>query len=100
MKLLHITFQNQYTDTIAGILSRHELCEYTVHIRTEGHDRDGKHNGSKAFPGHLAVIHVQTPDDKVDEVFEDLRNFQQESKAHQHLEALVLPVEKRLNGEG
>jgi len=36
------------------------------------------------------------PEEKIDALFEDLQAFRREKDAHQHLQALILPVERQL----
>jgi len=61
-----------------------------------GRDRDGKHFGSKIYPGSSSVVQAQVPDDKVDGLLDDLARFREAEVSHRHLTALVLPLEKRL----
>jgi hypothetical protein len=96
MKLLHLTFHFEYGERIEAILDRHEIRDYVRLPMMEGKDLEGKHYGSQVFPGSTSVVQAQVPEDKVEGVFEDLRAFKEERRSHRHLEALLLPVEARL----
>ena len=96
MKLLHLTFHFEYADAIERIFDRHEVRDATRYPMVEGRDRDGKHYGSQVYPGNFTVVHAQLPEEKIDAMFEELRAFRDEKRAHHHLEALILPVERRL----
>ena len=99
MKLVHITFQSQYVDTVERMLLDRGLVAWARHSRTAGRDMEGLHDQSQAFPGSVAVIQVQVPDDAVEEVLEELEEFRRAKRTHHHLEALVLPVERRIGPE-
>jgi hypothetical protein len=96
MKFLHLSFHFEFSDAIEQILERHEIRDFVRYPLIHGKDRDGKHDGSKVFPGNITVVQAQIPDDGLDPVLLDLGNFKKEKAAHRHLQALVLPVEKRL----
>ena len=96
MKFMHITVHFEYSDSIEEILDNHEIRDYARYAMREGKDRDGKHYGSQVFPGNTTIYQAQVPDDKVEAIFEDLKAFKESKPAHQHLEALVLPIEQRL----
>jgi hypothetical protein len=96
MKLLHLTFKFEFWDQIERLLDRHDIGGFVRHAMVAGKDRDGKHYGTKVFPGASTVVQAQVPDDKVDRIMEDLSAFREEKEAHKHLEALILDVERRL----
>ncbi|MDX1631340.1 MAG: hypothetical protein R3234_05745 [Thermoanaerobaculia bacterium] len=96
MKLLHLTFQVQYTEPVEEILGEQGLEAWARTGRIAGRDGDGRHEGSQAFPGSLTVIQAQVPDGRVDQVLTALEEFRREKRAHHHLEALVLPVERKI----
>jgi hypothetical protein len=96
MKFMHITVHFEYADAIEAILDNHEIRDYARYAMREGKDRDGKHYGSQVFPGNTTIYQAQVPEEKVDAVLADLKEFRESRPSHQHLEALVLPVEKRL----
>jgi hypothetical protein len=97
MKLLHITFRFEFADAIQRILERHDIDRFVRWPMIEGEDRDGRAYGTKVYPGSVTVVNAQVPDDRVDAVLDDLQDFRAEREAHHHLEALVLPVERRLS---
>lgn len=96
MKFMHITVHFEYADAIETILDDHEIRDFARYAMREGKDRDGKHYGSQVFPGNTTIYQAQVPDEKVDAVLADLKAFRDAKPSHQHLEALVLPVERRL----
>ncbi len=96
MKLVAITFHFEYTAAIEAILDRHGVAEYVRFPMIEGKDAEGKHFGSQVFPGNSSVVHAQVPDEALDAVFDELGRFRDAKPAHRHLQALVLPIERRL----
>lgn len=97
MKFLHLTFHFEYEERIEEIFDRYEIENYVRYSMMDGKDRDGKHYGTQVYPGNATVIQAQLPEDQVDEVWEDLKEFKESKKAHQHLEAIIVPVEARLS---
>lgn len=96
MKLIQIHYHFEYTEAIEAILDQQDIGNFVRYAMVEGRDRDGKHFGSKIFPGSSSVVQVQAPDDKVDGLLDDLTRFREAEASHRHLTALVLPVEKSL----
>lgn len=96
MKLLHVTFQFQYADAVEAIVSERGVKDFVHHPRVSGRDRDGAHDGSQAFPGHMASIEALVDDAAMPELLDALRRFRDEKRAHAHLCAVVLPVEEVL----
>lgn len=96
IKLLHVTFQVQYTDHVEAILADCGLDRWARHHRVYGRDADGRHEGSQAFPGHVTAIQAQVPEERVECVLDALEEFRRAKRVHRHLEALVLPVERRI----
>ena len=96
MKFVHITVHLEYADAIEAILDNPEIRDFARYAMREGKDRDGKHYGSQVFPGNTTIYQAQVPDEKVDAVLADLKEFRDAKQSHRHLEALVLPVERRL----
>jgi hypothetical protein len=96
MKLLHLTFHFEYTDIIEAILDRHEIAEYARYSMVAGKDCEGKHFGTQVFPGNVAVVQAQIAEGKIEALFTDLQKFREEKAAHRHLQALILPIERRL----
>lgn len=96
MKFVHISFHFEYTNEIQHLLDRHGVAEYVRYPMIEGMDIDGRHFGSQVFPGNMTVVQAQVPDDVVDPLLHDLAQFRDVKLAHRHLQALVIPVERRL----
>lgn len=96
MKLLHLTYHFQYREMIQDILDHHEIENYVRYPMLEGKDNMGKHFGSQVYPGNVSVIQAQVPESELDELLNELKDFRDEKKAHEHLEALVLPIERRI----
>lgn len=96
MKLVQISFRFEYTEMIERILDRHDLTDFVRHAMIQGRDCDGKHYGSQVFPGNMVVVQAQVPPDNIDALLDDLQRFREEKPAHRHLQALVLPIERRL----
>lgn len=94
MKLLMVSVHFEYADVIEEIIDRHDVEHYLVYPRIEGRDSEGFHEGSQVHPGNLSAIHIRLQDDAVDALIDDLRAFRLEKKAHHHLEAVVVPIER------
>lgn len=96
MKLIHITFHFEYTETIEGILDCHGVADFVRYPMMEGKDCDGKHFGTQVYPGSTSVVQAQVPEETVEAVFASLREFKEAKATRRHLEAVVLPVERKL----
>lgn len=99
MKLMYITCHFQFSEAIEAILDKHEIRDFVRIPMVESKDRDGKHFGSQVFPGNSSLIQAQIPEDKVEEILQDFKQFREEKTSHLHLEALVLPEEQRLGSK-
>jgi hypothetical protein len=97
MKFMHITFHFEYADEIEEILDRNQIENFVRYTMCEGRDRDGKHYGSQVYPGSTTVVQAQVADEKIEQIFGDLKDFRDKKTAHRHLEAVVLPIEKLLD---
>ena len=95
-KLVQIHVHFEYTDAIEAIFDRHEVTEAVRYPMMEGRDRDGKHYGTQIFPGNVTVLQAVVDESALDELFADLERFRSAKAAHTHLQALVLPIERRL----
>ncbi|TVM14684.1 hypothetical protein DPQ33_16885 [Oceanidesulfovibrio indonesiensis] len=96
MKLVMITYRFEYNESMERILSRHGLVNYIRIPQAQGADRDGKHDGSKIFPGHMAQVWIQAQEEDVDALLGDIEEFKNARQAHKHVTAMVLGVEKHL----
>jgi hypothetical protein len=99
MKLVQVNFHFEYSDVIDDIVENNGVTQYVRHPRIVGYDSEGKHDGTQVFPGNTAVIQALVEDDRVDALLTKLAHFRAEKRAHQHLEAFVMPVERQLSGE-
>lgn len=100
MRWLQLTFQSQYREPVEAILERHGLPHRVRHHRIAGRDRDGRHEGSQAFPGQVSLIEGRVPEEALDGLLEELEAFRKAKTAHEHLEAVVLPVERWIGPSG
>jgi len=96
MKFMHITVHFEYADTIEKILDDHDIKNYVRYPMREGKDRDGKHFGTQIYPGNTTVYQVEVPEETVNPLLQELKSFKEAKRSHRHLEAIVLPVEQRL----
>ena len=96
MKLVHVTFQIQYVDAVEAILERRGLGSWVRSGRIGGRDRDGRHDGSQAFPGNVTVIRALIRDEEVEGLLEELERFREDKSSHRHLVAAVLPVDRSI----
>jgi hypothetical protein len=97
MKFLHLTFHFEYEEPIEAIFDEHEIKDYVRYSMMDGKDSDGKHFGTQVHPGNTTVIQAQVPEDTLEDLMSDLKEFKDAKQSHQHLEALVLPIDARLS---
>lgn len=95
-KLVQIQVHFEYTEAIEAILDRYPVRDAVRYPMMEGRDRDGKHYGSQVFPGNATVFQALLDEADLDALFADLERFRSAKAAHAHLQAFVLPVERRL----
>jgi hypothetical protein len=100
MKFLHITYHFEFSDRIEAMLERHEIPDYVRYPMVQGKDRNGKYFNTKVHPGSAEVVQAQVPDDALEELLQDMKEFKEAEKSHRHLTVLVLAVEKVLDGSG
>ena len=96
MKFLHITFHFEYSEDIEAILDKHDISDFVRVPMVEAKDRDGKHYGNQVYPGNSSIVQAQVPEETVEALLSDLDAFRRAKDSHRHLQALVLPVERRL----
>lgn len=94
MKLVILSVHFEYADVIEALVDRHDVAHYFVYPRIEGRDSEGFHEGSQVHPGNLTAVHIRMADEAVDGLLDDLEEFRREKKAHHHLEAMVLSVDR------
>lgn len=99
MKLVQIMFHFEYADAIERIVDGHGITEYARYPMIEVRDLDGKHYGTQVHPGSGTVMQAVVGDDRVDALLADLAAFREQKPAHRHLQALVMPIERRLHEE-
>ncbi len=95
-KLVQIHVHFEYTDIIDAMLDRHGVVESVRYPMMQGKDRDGKHHGTQVFPGNFTIMQALMPEERIEALFGELEHFRREKPAHNHLQAFVLPVERRL----
>ncbi len=93
MKLIHITFRFQYSEDIDKMLDAHGVADYARYPMVHGKDIDGKHFGSKIFPGNFTVVQAIVQDDTANALMKDLDRFRKGKRARYHLRAAVMPIE-------
>ena len=98
MKFVHISVHFEYTAFVEATLDRHEVQDYVRYPMMEGKDQDGKHFGSQVFPGNVTVFQALVKEENLDPLFDELERFRRSKPAHEHLQAVVLPVERCLRG--
>lgn len=96
MKLLHLTFREEFSDAVERILNRHGIGDFIRYSGVQGRDRDGRHYGTKVHPGNSTVIQALVEDTHVQDVWSDLGAFRRERDTHAHLRAALLAVEDHL----
>jgi hypothetical protein len=96
MCFVQITFHFEFWEKIESILDRHEIEHFVRYPTVQGKDSEGKHYGSQVFPGSVSVVQAQVEEDKIEDLFKTLKDFREERRAHQHLEAIALEIERRL----
>jgi hypothetical protein len=96
MKLVMIAYRFEYNDAVQRILDDNGVRDFIRHPRAHGGEADGKHDGSKVHPGHMAQVWARVEDDDLDALMDALNEFRQSQQAREHLTALVLGVERGL----
>lgn len=97
MKFVHVTYHFEYNEAIEEILEDHDIEDYARYGMMEGKDEKGKHFGTQVHPGNVSIVQAQVPEETLDNLMADLKEFKESKQAHEHLEALVLPIERRLS---
>lgn len=97
MKLVQISYHFEFADAVEAILDDLEIANFVRHARVESKDRDGKHYGTKVFPGSGSLVQALVPDDAVDPLLEALTEFREAEDSHRHLTAVVLELEQALS---
>jgi hypothetical protein len=93
VKLVQIQYHFEFTDSIEDILENHDIRNFVRYSMVESKDRDGKHYGSKVYPGRSCAVQVLADEEIVDPLLRDLLDFKEAEDSHRHLTALVLPLE-------
>lgn len=96
MKLLRVVVHFEYGEAVEALLDRHGVEHFVRYPMMEGKDAEGKHFGTQVFPGSVSVLDAAVPEERLEGLLEDLAAFRDAKPAHRHLEAFVLPVERRL----
>jgi hypothetical protein len=96
MKFLHLTYHFEFTAAIEKILDKHGVKNFSRYPMMEGKDIDGKHFGTQVFPGNNSVVQAEIADEKVEPLLEELRTWRDAKKVHNHIRAIILPVEETL----
>ena len=96
MKFVHIAYHFEFTELVEKILDGCEITEYVRYPLVDGCDVDGKHFGTQVFPGNNAVIQALMAEEKVTGLLEALGRFREEKKAHEHLRAAVIGIERKI----
>lgn len=96
LKLVQIYYHFEFSDAVEAILDRRRVGHFVRYSKVEGKDRDGRHYGSKVFPGSSAVVQALVADEEVDGLLQALREFKESEDSHRHLTAVVVPVESSL----
>ena len=96
MKLIHIHYHFEFTESIEAILSECDIQNFVRYPMVHGKDRDGRHYGSKVYPGSSAVVQALVPDPHVERLLKNLQSFKESEDSHRHLTAAVVPVESVL----
>ncbi len=99
MKFVHITFRFEYTDRIDKILDENGIIDYVTYPMVQGGGQDGKHMGSKVYPGNFTVVQALVDDEKTGPLFDDLEAFRTEKSSRQHLRAVIMHVEAALGAK-
>lgn len=96
MKLVQIHFHFEFEEQIEGILDDSQIEHYARYSMVEGRNCQGKHHGTKVFPGSMTVMQIMVTGEQVEDLLKRLKAFRDQEKTHQHLEVYVLPIERHL----
>lgn len=93
MKLLHLTYHFEFSDRIEKVLVAHDIKNYVRLPFVESRGCDGRHNGTKVFPGHSSVVQALVPDEAAEDIMEALNEFKKGAESQRHINAILLPVD-------
>ena len=96
VKLVQIHVHFEYTDAIDAILEAAGVAQFVRYRLMDGKDHEGRHYGSQVFPGNVTIFQAIVAADKVDALMAALERFRVEKRAHEHLQALVMPIERQI----
>jgi hypothetical protein len=98
VKLVQIHYHFEFSEDIEAILETHEVAHFVRYPMIEGRDREGRHYGSKVYPGSSSVVQALVEDERVDGLLEDLEDYRKAEASHEHVTAVVMPVERTVGG--
>ena len=75
MKLLMIIVESAYKEELEVLLNRHHLVGYTEIPQVHGKGASGVRMGSRAFPQTSSIMFTVIPEDQVDKLMDDIRNY-------------------------
>jgi hypothetical protein len=93
LKLVQIHYHFEFSESVEKILEQREVGNFVRYPMVAGKDRDGKHDGSKVYPGRSSVVQALVANEQAEELLADLESFKSAERSHQHLVAVVVPVE-------
>ena len=96
VKLVQIHVHFEYTDAVDAMLERVGVTEFVRYPLMENKDVEGRHYGTQVFPGNATIFQAVVPADRLDRLFAELDRFRTSKRAHEHLQALVMPIERTL----
>lgn len=96
VKFLQVTFHFEYSEQLEAMFDEHDVKDYVRMSMIEGKDCDGKHFGTQIYPGSSSVIQAQVEEEKLDALLNALREFRDLKRTRHHLQAVVLPIERKL----
>ena len=96
VKLVQIHVHFEYTEAIDAILEAAGVAQFVRYRLMDGKDTEGRHYGTQVFPGNVTVFQAIVPADAVDKLMNELERFRVEKRAHEHLQALVMPIERQI----
>ena len=100
VKLVQIHVHFEYTEAIDAILEAGGVAQFVRYRLMDGKDTEGRHYGSQVFPGNVTVFQAIVAEAAVDALMTELERFRVAKRAHEHLQALVMPIERQIGVVG
>ncbi|MFW6325001.1 MAG: PG0541 family transporter-associated protein [Desulfovibrionales bacterium] len=94
MNLVRIVVHFEFADRIESILDEFGIEQYVRISGVESKDADGKHFGTKVYPGMAILMEALVEDSGLPDLLHALKEFKEERPVHRHIQIQVLRIEQ------